>query len=189
MVAGGAVLGAAAGLALATLPLAIGSTTVPAWALAGKVLFGAAMGFGIQTAVLHFAQGGSPETLIYSFFSVEALISGVIGGGIGLLFGGAAWRLGKLVINYSGRMGWLFCLKWSLPWLQEIGWQGFNIVWMFWQKQTLFSSALDWLTFRNSPPKSVGFPGWVVADTWFGARPDPRASELAPLLQTMPLAP
>jgi RHS repeat-associated protein len=199
-VAGGFALGAAIGAGLAALPAAIGGgflTSIGASALVGAV-FG-----GIETAIVHFVNGGGIEGLFGALFSVDALISAGIGAALGLVtgigfgvvghFGKAAAAAGKVtaaaaraaakavettVMIASGAATLLSTWSWFYA-----GFMGRSFTEDFWGTILLLG------IFMSSPPKSLGIPAWGFAGTWPGSAADSGAAETAALLQTMPLAP
>jgi RHS repeat-associated protein len=198
-VAAGAVLGAAVGAGLAALPTmlfgagAVAGTGLGIFGAAATTTFGAALQgavigalvggmFGaIAATAAHFKSGGGPEGLL------EPLVTGIaFGAATGALMGGVIGGVAKA-------MGWgalkaFLALK-AAPLLANIG----KVVFAATYGMTLTKAmalAIPFLgLFISSPPKAVGVPAWAFAGTWPGVRGDPGTSEVAALLQTMPLAP
>jgi hypothetical protein len=198
-VAAGAVLGAAVGAGLAALPTmlfgagAVAGTGLGIFGAAATTTFGAALQgavigalvggmFGaIAATAAHFKSGGGPEGLL------EPLVTGIaFGAATGALMGGVIGGVAKA-------MGWgalkaFLALK-AAPLLANIG----KVVFAATYGMTLTKAmalAIPFLgLFVSSPPKAVGVPAWAFAGTWPGVRGDPGTSEVAALLQTMPLAP
>jgi len=184
-VAGGFALGAAIGAGLAALPTAIAGGF---WAsIAASALVGAVMG-GIETAIVHFVNGGGIEGLFGALFNVDALISAGIGAAFGAATGfGFGWAgiaaktaatAIKTTITVASAAATLLS-TWS--WFYA-GFMGRSFTEAFWMPIPILG------LFMNSPPKSLGIPAWGFAGTWPGSGRDSGAAETAALLQTMPLA-
>ncbi len=182
-VAGGLALGAAVGAGLGALPAAITGGFLAS--VAASALLGA-VGGGIETAIVHFKNGGSVETLFGALFSVDALISAGIGAGLGLIggigFGGVAGAaenvFSKIAIGFGNALvaGLGF---WNVAYAAATG-GGFM------EDALHFGQFLG--IFANSPPRSLGVPAWSLAGTWPGISGDSGGSETAGSLLTMPLA-
>lgn len=182
-VAGGFVLGAAIGAALGALPAAIAGGF---WAgVAAGALLGA-VGSGVETAVVHFRQGGSVEKLFGALFSVDALISA----GIGAVIGGFAAGLCGWVAKPAEAVFSATAIAFGNAFVAIGGF--WNLVYAGARGSSFTEDTINFFGFlsffANSPPKSLGVPAWSLAGTWPGISGDPGGSETAGSLLTMPLA-
>jgi RHS repeat-associated protein len=152
-----------------------------------SALVGAMFG-AIEATAAHFASGGGPESLLLPMLisagigaAIAAVSFGVVKGAAGAGWITKAWKsvlsVGSLVLSVSK--------------VVHAGFTGTTV------GQSLLAGAemmittmlFSLLTFRASPARGVGVPAWAFSGTVVGRGGDVDREGLAPLLQTLPLAP
>jgi RHS repeat-associated protein len=183
--AAGAIIGAAVGAALVALPysLGFGLGFTGGWAvgLAADFLLGAALG-GLAAAI---GSGSAPDELLGVLLGEEMVTSMLKGGLFGLAVGLVlAVGLGAEAIHLAAVV--TISALFTGEAIAEVAGggtiPGTNISF-----GNMFGTDPNW--FRNSPLKALGIPHWAFKGSWLGFGPNRSDGNLAPLLQTMPLAP